>query len=159
MQGDGENEPGNPAEMQLLTKKQVANLLACSVRMVERLVGSRTLTTVSKPKLTRTRIILAFAVSVIADVLQFPINAVSATGLLALPGEVADMMLDIVVMILTSALLGFHWALLPAFVLEAVPGLDLFPTWTGCVAFVVWRRKQAEAHAASIHSDGNVCKR
>ncbi len=139
--------------------QRVANLLACSKRMVERLVESGTLTTVSKPKLTRTRIILAFAVSVIADVLQFPINAVSATGLLALPGEVADIMLDIVVMIITSVLLGFHWALLPAFVLEAVPGLDLFPTWTGSVAFVVWRRKQAEAHAASIPSDENVCKR
>jgi hypothetical protein len=153
------DKPGSPAGLRLLTKKDVARLLACSIRMVERRVASGTLPAVSKPKLTRTRIILAFAVSVIADVLQFPINAVSATGLLALPGEVADMMLDIVVMIITSALLGFHWALLPAFVLEAVPGLDLFPTWTGCVAFVVWRRKQAEAHAASIPSDGNVCKR
>jgi hypothetical protein len=154
MQNEVENNVGKPAGMQLLTKKQVANLLACSCRMVERLVASGTLTTVSKPKLTRTRIILAFAVSVIADVLQFPINAVSATGLLALPGEALNMMLDIVVMIITSVLLGFHWALLPAFVLEAVPGLDLFPTWTGSVAYVVWRRKQAEAHAASIHSDG-----
>lgn len=104
----------------------------------------------SKPKLTRTRIILAFAVSVIADALQFPINAVSATGLLALPGEAADMVLDVVVMIITSALLGFHWALLPTFVLEAVPGLSLIPTWTGCVAFVVWRRKHAEARAPLI---------
>lgn len=102
----------------------------------------------SKPKLTRNRIVLAFAVSVMADALQFPINAASATGLLAIPGETADVMLDLVVMILTSALLGFHWALLPSFILEAVPGLDLVPTWTGCVAFVVWRRKQAEAHAA-----------
>jgi excisionase family DNA binding protein len=32
--------------MRLLTKKQVANLLACSVRMVERLVASGTLTAV-----------------------------------------------------------------------------------------------------------------
>lgn len=104
----------------------------------------------SKPKLTRTRIVLAFAVSVIADALQFPINAVSATGIFAIPGEVADLMLDVVVMIITSALLGFHWSFLPSFILEAVPGLDLIPTWTGCVAFVVWRRKQAEALGASL---------
>jgi hypothetical protein len=110
---------------------------------------------VKMPKMTRTRILLAFAVSVIADVLQFPINAVSATGILAMPGEVADVALDLVVMVITSALLGFHWALLPSFLLEAVPGLDLIPTWTGCVAFVVWRRKQAEARAASIQTQGN----
>ena len=46
MQSDGENKPGKPASLQLLTKKQVANLLACSVRMVERLVASGTLTAV-----------------------------------------------------------------------------------------------------------------
>ena len=106
----------------------------------------------NKPKLTRTRIILAFAVSVVADVLQFPISAASATGLFAIPGEVADVMLDVVVMIITSALLGFHRALLPSFLLELVPGLDLLPTWTGCVAYVVWRRKQAEARAAPTPS-------
>jgi DNA mismatch repair ATPase MutS len=44
-------------------------------RMVERLLAPGTLPTVSKPKLTRTRIILAFAVSVIADVFQFPISS------------------------------------------------------------------------------------
>ena len=46
MQNEVENRAGNPAGMQLLTKKQVANLLACSVRMVERLVASGTLTAV-----------------------------------------------------------------------------------------------------------------
>ena len=46
MQSDVENKPGNPAGLQLLTKKQVAYLLACSVRMVERLVASGTLTAV-----------------------------------------------------------------------------------------------------------------
>jgi excisionase family DNA binding protein len=46
MQSEVENKAGNPAPMQLLTKKQVANLLACSCRMVERLVASGTLTAV-----------------------------------------------------------------------------------------------------------------
>jgi hypothetical protein len=117
----------------------------------------------SKPKLTRTRILLAFAASVIADVLQFPINAASATGIFAIPGEVADLALDTVVMIIMSALLGFHWSFLPSFILEAVPGLDLIPTWTGCVAFVAWRRRKAEARTASDSSsaemiNGDKCK-
>jgi excisionase family DNA binding protein len=46
MQNEVENKPGSPAGLQLLTKKQVANLLACSCRMVERLVASGTLTAV-----------------------------------------------------------------------------------------------------------------
>ena len=46
MQSDGDNKPGKPIGMQLLTKKQVANLLACSCRMVERLAASGTLTAV-----------------------------------------------------------------------------------------------------------------
>jgi excisionase family DNA binding protein len=40
------DEPGSPARLQLLTKKDVARLLACSVGMVERLVASGTLTAI-----------------------------------------------------------------------------------------------------------------
>ena len=46
MQNEVENKPGKPTALQLLTKKEVARLLACSVRMVERLVASGTLTAV-----------------------------------------------------------------------------------------------------------------
>jgi excisionase family DNA binding protein len=46
MQNEVDDKAGKAAGMQLLTKKQVANLLACSVRMVERLVASGTLTAV-----------------------------------------------------------------------------------------------------------------
>ena len=34
-------------------------------------------------------------------------------------------------------LLGFHWALLPAIAAEMVPALDLAPTWTASVLFIV----------------------
>jgi excisionase family DNA binding protein len=46
MQTEVQNKPAKLAGMQLLTKKEVARLLACSVRMVERLVASGTLTAV-----------------------------------------------------------------------------------------------------------------
>jgi hypothetical protein len=98
----------------------------------------------NKPRLTRTRIALAFAVSVVADILEFPITAGTATGLLAVPAEAIDLALDAVVMAIMTALLGFHWTFLPSFLLEAVPGLDLIPTWTGCVGFVVWQRRREE---------------
>ncbi len=46
MKHDIDNKASKPAGLQLLTKKEVARLLACSVRMVERLVASGTLTVV-----------------------------------------------------------------------------------------------------------------
>jgi excisionase family DNA binding protein len=46
MERDGENKSGKPAGLRLLTKKDVARLPACSIRMVERLVASGTLTAV-----------------------------------------------------------------------------------------------------------------
>jgi excisionase family DNA binding protein len=46
MQSDVESKPGKPNVLQLLTKKEVAHLLACSSRMIERLVASGKLTTV-----------------------------------------------------------------------------------------------------------------
>lgn len=33
-------------------------------------------------------------------------------------------------------LLGFHWAFLPTLAVEAIPGLDLAPTWTAAVLLV-----------------------
>ena|SRR5215471_1665847 len=95
-----------------------------------------------KPRLNRKRIILAFAVAVTADIIQFPITAGEATGFLAIPGELADFLVDCVVMGATTMLLGFHWMLLPTLLVEVIPGLDLLPTWTACVAYVLWLRKK-----------------
>jgi excisionase family DNA binding protein len=49
MSGEDTNRDGKPGQatgLQLLTKKEVAGRLACSIRMVERLVASGTLTAV-----------------------------------------------------------------------------------------------------------------
>ena len=98
----------------------------------------------AKPKISQTRIVAAFAVAIIADVVQFPVTAGTASALLAVPGELADFGLDCFVMVVTSALIGFHWMLLPSMFIEVVPGLDLLPTWTGCVALVVRQRQKEQ---------------
>lgn len=97
-----------------------------------------------KPALTRRRILVAFAVAAIADLIQLPIVAVEATGIFSIPGELADFLVDCVAAMATTWLLGFHWVLLPTLFVEVIPGVDLLPTWTGCVAYVVWVRKRAE---------------
>ena len=46
-----------------------------------------------------------------------------------------DTALDVVVGAVLIKLLGWHWAFLPTFAAELMPGLDLFPTWTAAVFF------------------------
>ncbi len=49
-------------------------------------------------------------------------------------------MLDIVVGAVLCKMLGWHWAFLPAFAAELIPGVDLIPTWTAAVAYVTTQR-------------------
>lgn len=97
-----------------------------------------------KPPLTRNRIIVAYIVAIVADVLEFPITATEdlSAGVLFIPAEAADGVLDCIVMGIMTKLLGFHWAFLPSFLIELIPEVDLLPTWVGCVALVVWQRKK-----------------
>jgi hypothetical protein len=41
--------------------------------------------------------------------------------------------LDLVLCVLMTRLVGFHWAFAPTFAAELVPVLDLAPTWTAAV--------------------------
>jgi hypothetical protein len=88
------------------------------------------------PKLTRTRIVLALAVAVVADGVQF---------LLGPFGWIfGDQLIDVAAMLLVSWVLGFHWLLLPSFALELVPGIDELPTWTACTVAVIALRRHRE---------------
>jgi hypothetical protein len=89
------------------------------------------------PVLTRQRIRFAYAVAIVMDVIQFAIGPLGWTF--------ADETLDVVAMILTWRLIGFHPLLLPTIVLEFLPVVDMLPTWTGCVAIVVGLRKRQQA--------------
>ena len=90
--------------------------------------------------LTRSRIRAAYAVAIATDVLQF--------GLGPLGWAFFDEILDVIALIATTRLLGFHPLLLPTFIVEMVPVIDVLPTWTGCVALVVaMRNKQSPAMA------------
>jgi hypothetical protein len=90
---------------------------------------------------SRRRMAAAWIVAIIADGLQLPLNMAFATGLLSVPAEIAIVVLDVAAFAMLTALLGFHWRLLPFFAAEAVPGLDLLPTWTASVAWLTWERK------------------
>ena len=88
------------------------------------------------PQLTLVRIILALAVAVFVDGLQFIFNFAGWFG--------PDQAIDVIAMLLTTWLLGFHWLLMPSFILELVPIADDLPTWTACVVAVVTLRKRQQ---------------
>jgi len=88
------------------------------------------------PVLTRNRVRLAYAVAVSADAFQLLLGPLGW----ALPDEI----LDVIAMIFTTTAIGFHPLLLPTFVVEFVPVLDMLPTWTACVALVVSLRKKQQ---------------
>jgi hypothetical protein len=73
----------------------------------------------------------AWFVAILADAIQI-------VGMpLFVEGGVSpiDTALDVAVGAILIKLLGWHWAFLPTFAAELVPGLDLFPTWTAAVFF------------------------
>ena len=98
--------------------------------------------------LTRPRIISAFAVAVATDAIQMLLGPLGITF--------ADEVLDVIAMILTWRLLGFHVLLLPTFALEILPIVDMLPTWTGCVGIVVATRKREQAAAPPSLPPGRV---
>jgi hypothetical protein len=75
---------------------------------------------------------LAWAIAIIADALQIIAFPLFAEGGLS----PADDALDLLVAFALIRLLGWHWAFLPTLLAEAIPGMDLIPTWTMAVFFV-----------------------
>ena len=75
---------------------------------------------------------LAWLVAMAADAIQIAIVPLFVAGGVS----PADTALDILVAVLLIRLLGWHWAFLPTFAAELLPGFDLFPTWTTAVFFV-----------------------
>ena len=98
------------------------------------------------PVLTKSRVRLAYAVAVTADALQLSLGP--------LGWVFADQIIDVIAMCLTWRAIGFHPLLLPTFLVEFIPLVDMLPTWTACVALVVTLRKKQQP--AGPPSEGPV---
>ena len=92
-------------------------------------------------RLTRGRMAFALIVAVGADALQFALGPLGWFG--------AVQVIDVIAMILTTLTIGFHVLLLPTFVIEFIPLLDMMPTWTGCVVAVIALRRRGETQSWS----------
>jgi hypothetical protein len=81
---------------------------------------------------------LAWLLAMGADALQLFLLPLFAEGGIS----PADSALDLIVAVVLSRLIGWHWAFLPSIIAELIPGLDLFPTWTLAVLYVTRERRQ-----------------
>jgi hypothetical protein len=79
-----------------------------------------------RPRFSRRRLAVAFAVAALADVLS---------GFLALAPPV-QWTVDLVTAVLLFVVLGWQWMLLPGLIMEAIPGLYVFPFWVLVVGAV-----------------------
>ncbi len=68
----------------------------------------------------------ALAIAILADTAQIVLFPLFMKGALS----PLDDLLDIAVAWMLIRILGWHWAFLPSFIAELVPGLDLVPNWT-----------------------------
>src|SRR5258706_9090751 len=88
--------------------------------------------------MTTRRIWIARGFAVTADVIQIALAPLFFEGGLS----VFDALLDVAMAGILTRLVGWHWAFLPAFFAEIVPGVDLVPSWTLAV-FLATRRRTA----------------
>jgi hypothetical protein len=87
-------------------------------------------------KLTWPRIIFALAVAITADGLQIAFGPFG--------WELPDQIIDVIAFLLTMWAIGFHLLLLPTFIAELIPAVDMLPTWTACVIAVIALRKREQ---------------
>src|SRR5690349_24833734 len=90
--------------------------------------------------MTARRIWIARGLALTADAVQLGLAPLFLEGGLS----VFDAVLDVAMAGVLTLLVGWHWAFLPAFVVELVPGIDLVPSWTLAVFLATRRRSEPE---------------
>jgi hypothetical protein len=104
----------------------------------------------SDPKI-RGRLRLALVSAILIDCIQIGLFPFFAAG----GFSVADDFLDCIAFVLFWRLLGWHWALVPGFIFELLPFVDLAPTWTLAVYMTIKSRQltnDADRHLKRINT-------
>ena len=83
---------------------------------------------------------IAMFLAVLADAVQIGLFPIFGPGFLS----AANVILDVVAFALFWRLVGWHPALLPGFLFEQLPLVDLAPTWTLAVWIAIRRNSRAD---------------
>ena len=94
--------------------------------------------------LSRRRVALAFVVAIVVDGLQVVLLPLMFAGAVS---PAVDL-IDVVAAIVLIALVGWHWAFLPTLIAEAIPFVDLVPSWT-LATFIATRGRSSSVGAGS----------
>ena len=86
----------------------------------------------------------AMGLALVSDAASFGLDAFGF-GL----GLVIQVGVDLVTAVLLILILGFRWTLAIPLIVEAIPGLALFPTWTLAVAAYAAVEKESDAKNVS----------
>ena len=98
-----------------------------------------------KAPLATSRLRAAWAVALGVDALQ--IAAEATTGPV---GWMIGAGLDVVALIVLWRLVGFHWAFLPSFLTEWIPGLNMAPLWSVALGIATRGRTKDPSAASKI---------
>jgi hypothetical protein len=77
-------------------------------------------------RLSKSRVILAFAIAGISDLISIWVELMPPL----------QWTIDLTTALLLFAVMGWRWLILPGLIAEAIPGLGLFPTWILVVASI-----------------------
>lgn len=96
----------------------------------------------------KSRFRAALVVAVIADIVQMVGFPLFAEGAISPPDDI----LDCVLAVAMTGLLGWHWEFMPSIAAKLIPGIDLVPFWTLAVANVYrkWKRTQAAGDVIDV---------
>ena len=83
------------------------------------------------------RVWMARVLAVAADGIQILLLPLFGEGFASPLNDALDVMVGLTLV----WLVGWHWAFLPSFAAELVPGLDIFPSWTMAVWFATRGRR------------------
>ena len=96
--------------------------------------------------LTSRQIKIVRAAAAFVDLLQFAIFPLMFEGFLSPVNTAVDLAMALVF----TMIIGWHWALLPAFISELVPFWDLVPTWTAAVYLATRGRDVIDTTAVEV---------
>ena len=94
----------------------------------------------------RNRMRTAFALAIVADLVQIALFPLFIEG----AASPADDVLDLGMAGALSFLLGWHWEFAPSFLGKLVPGVDFVPLWTLAVANVYRKSKNLASNADAV---------
>jgi hypothetical protein len=99
-----------------------------------------------KANVKRSAVVAAFAIAVCADLIEMGGAAIFSEGFISPINDVVD----VVVCLILSVMLGWHIAFIPSFLIKLIPVGDLAPTWTIAVLIATRAGRIAEDEAPPI---------